>query len=122
MKNGKKRMLIVIKDDAIKKLLVEIFSKKFSITTATEAKDALRLCKTQVYSVLLLDNDCGDGLKVIQNIREACDYVQIVLMTGSGSAEAEAISAGANAQINKPFVIEEIERLVESLVKEREDN
>lgn len=116
-KTMKKRMLIVISDDQVRKLLLKVLSDNFLINAIPDASGVAIHCKTQDYHVLLIDNNrhqTPTGIELIPEIRTLRPNIKIILMAGEGISEKEALDAGADAFLSKPLVLKDVEEVTNS--------
>jgi two-component system, NtrC family, response regulator AtoC len=90
--------------------LVEL--EGFSATLATSAQDALQLCQTQEFDVVLLDLKLGadSGLEVLRELRRARPELPVIVITAHGSLEtaAAAVREKAFDYLGKPFASAEL--------------
>ena len=103
----KKRILIAAHDSAIRNLLVELLSDMFFVNAIDDVAGARIHCKTQNYSIVIVDNTMSKdrrGIDFVPQIRMAREEMKIILMSGGGISENEAITAGADTLISKPFL------------------
>jgi two-component system chemotaxis response regulator CheY len=83
---------------------------------ACDGQDAIdRLEKTQ-YDLILMDCNMPNlsGLDAVRRIRSSGDQIPIILITGNREEEdiLEAIKAGANNYVAKPFKLNVVERKI----------
>ena len=102
------RSLLLLDDDqALRTRLGRALeSRGFEVTTAgsvAEATDALRT-HLPAFAVLDMRLDDGNGLKVVEAIRERRDDARIVMLTGYGAiaTAVAAVKAGAVDYLSKP--------------------
>ncbi len=117
-------MYALVADDSgvirtlIKQVLVELGATK--VDEATDGEMALELIGTNTYEFVVTDwnMQAGSGLEVVQAIRAAGNACPVVVQTAEASKDCvlQAINAGVNDYILKPFtkelLIERLERLV----------
>jgi len=103
----KARLLIVDDDAAIRAALAERFrARDYAVTTAASGAEALERARRGVELVLLdLMLPQGDGLWVLERLREEGLTPTVVVITAHGSVEraVEAMRAGAYDFLQKPF-------------------
>jgi DNA-binding NtrC family response regulator len=90
------------------------------ITEAHDAVSALRAVSGQPHpDVVLLDFRLPDSsdLRLLEAIRRAAPAAAVVMMTAFGTPDvtAAALELGARGVLTKPFDMQDLERLVESL-------
>ena len=102
------RSLLLLDDDqALRTRLGRALeSRGFEVTTVSsvaEANEALRT-KQPAFAVLDMRLEDGNGLKVVETIRERRDDARIVMLTGYGAiaTAVAAVKAGAVDYLSKP--------------------
>ena len=102
-----KSLLLLDDDQALRTRLGRALeSRGFEVTTASsvaEATDALRVA-LPAFAVLDMRLEDGNGLKVVEAIRERRDDARIVMLTGYGAiaTAVAAVKAGAVDYLSKP--------------------
>jgi DNA-binding NtrC family response regulator len=86
------------------------------VTKAENGQEALDCAKRGRFDLALIDLKMpgADGKQVLELLRKTNDFIEVVIMTGHGSADAaaECIRLGAFNYIPKPY---ELEKIVETL-------
>ena len=108
----KKQIIIAEDNDAIRGLLVSIVSDAFDaeITEVDNAESLVEKVTNNNYDFILTDNEMKGSLKgigAIKAIRAKGIAYPIYLMSGTATKE-EALSAGAEGFIQKPFKTREV--------------
>jgi two-component system KDP operon response regulator KdpE len=109
----KKPVAVVIEDDAqIRRFLKATLEENgFKYVEAETAKKGLIQCETQMPDLVILDLGLPDldGLEVIETLRE-WTKVPIVVLSARGKEKdkVEALDAGADDYLTKPFGVEEL--------------
>ena len=105
------RVLLVDDDESVISSLEKIVSLSgYQVVSATDPIQALKLYKTEPFSLVLCDNQMP-GISGIEFIERCKGYkTPIVLMAGYGDEKlaCHAISQGASDYISKPFTREEL--------------
>ena len=102
-----KSLLLLDDDQALRTRLGRALeSRGFQVTTASsvaEATDALRIAQP-AFAVLDMRLEDGNGLKVVEAIRERRQDSRIVMLTGYGAiaTAVAAVKAGAVDYLSKP--------------------
>jgi response regulator RpfG family c-di-GMP phosphodiesterase len=114
------RILIVDDDDAVRALLRETLAgTDVEVEDAGGAEAAFAAARRHLPDVVLLDATMPemDGLELCRRFKRSqlTEHVPVVLVTGSDIAESEAVAAGADAYLRKPFSPLELLALVERL-------
>jgi DNA-binding response OmpR family regulator len=87
----------------------------YAIREAMSGADALNLVQDEPLDLILLDwlMPEMDGIRLCREIR-AKSGVPIIMITSKSDGRLEAIAAGANDFVKKPFAVEELLAHVES--------
>ncbi len=119
----KKSGTILVTDDqaGVRKLLYEVFSRDgFTVLTAADGQEALRVLQTEVPDLILLDVKMPGlgGLETLRQMRARDLDTCVILMTAYGETEvvAEAMKLGAVKHIAKPFDLNQLRQTVKELV------
>ncbi len=102
------RSLLLLDDDqALRTRLGRALeSRGFEVTTAGSVAEATEALRTHqpAFAVLDMRLDDGNGLKVVEAIRERRDDARIVMLTGYGAiaTAVAAVKAGAVDYLSKP--------------------
>jgi putative two-component system response regulator len=95
----------------------------YSITTASQADDALRLISDNRFDIVFLDQFLGParGLDVMRRMTEVNADLSYVIITGNGSADlaVESLKNGAVDFITKPFLVTDLIKSIEYVKKRR---
>ena len=112
-------MLIVDDDNAIRQLVARILEMAgYETCTARDGHEALEQFRAERPDLVVTDlvMPLMDGFELCRRIREYSS-VPIIVMTGSGIIErSEAVRAGANLLLTKPFGADELLSHVASLL------
>ncbi len=114
-------VLLVEDDEAIRELICDVLQAEgFVVTAATDAATGIRLLEQhspdEDFCVVLLDwmLPGTSGLKVLQHLQERGARVPVIAMSASRDDLQQAIRAGADVALAKPF---EVEHLLALLAK-----
>ncbi len=120
-KRGERRILVVDDDEGILGLLRNCMEAMgISVDTARDGVEALRLWGTGTYGLVLTDvvYMYSGGIDLVQQIRSVDSEIPILVMTGYGEEVAkEAVAAGANHILLKPFHLFEVRDLVAGMLR-----
>ena len=102
-----KTLLLLDDDQALRTRLGRALeSRGFEVTTAGSVAEATDVLKTVLpaYAVLDMRLDDGNGLKIVEAIRERREDARIVMLTGYGAiaTAVAAVKAGAVDYLQKP--------------------
>ncbi len=117
-----KRILIVDDEETIRLSLKEgLTDMGYGVATAGNGVAALEEIKSFKPQVVFLDMRLAkeNGLALIPRIKEIDKEVEVVIMTAYGDIQTavKAIKEGAYDYINKPFDLEEIDIIIERVIK-----
>ncbi len=114
--------VLVVEDEpdiaALYRLLLD--PDRYSVTVVGDLATAWRhLATSPLPALILLDRHLpdGDGLEFCRQVRTRCPTLPIVILTASGTTRQEALAAGADACLPKPFDADELETLVRGLLE-----
>jgi two-component system phosphate regulon response regulator PhoB len=119
-------VLIVDDEPAVIELCrISLESGGHRVTTALGGDEAIEAVRAEAPDVVLLDFMMPgvDGLSVLERLRRGLDphgNVPVVMLSAKGRAEdaLRGLAAGATAYVTKPFAIDELEDLLETVVSE----
>jgi DNA-binding response OmpR family regulator len=107
------RAVLVVEDEPtqLRLIALNLRARGLRVITAQNGRKALRVAKTQQVALVVLDLRLPDmpGHEVCRQIKGTSD-VPVIVTTAAVDvrAEREAVSAGANAYLRKPFGIDEL--------------
>ncbi|MFL6209687.1 MAG: sigma-54-dependent transcriptional regulator [Pyrinomonadaceae bacterium] len=119
---------LVVDDEAlIRDNVAEVLrADDWTVSEAATAEEALALLGATEWALVFCDVRLGegpaDGFDVLRRFNEAQPDAQIVLMTGHGSAigALDAVSSGAYEYLLKPFDIDDVRAIAQSVRAGRE--
>lgn len=120
--------LLLVEDDEnlayMEKSSLEDIIGGYEIKTAINGKDGLKIWKNFQPDVIVSDIDMPimDGIEMVKNIREVDGDTIILFTTGLTSPKdlKAGYAVGANNYIKKPFVPEELDAHIQSLMRLKE--
>lgn len=116
-------MKILIADDdpqLLRALRITLTAKGYEIITASDGEEAIGLAADERPDVLLLDLGMPrfEGLDVIHAIRGWSDAPILVVSGRTGAGDkVEALDAGADDYVTKPFLVEELLARIRALTR-----
>ena len=125
MIKNRARILIVDDEQHICKILSRLMEKQgFDALTAYEGETALKMIRSEIPDVLLLDLMMPgiDGMEVMKYAKELDPDLPVVMITGHAHIQGavEAIRAGADNYLAKPFQHLEVIEIVNRALTERD--
>lgn len=119
------RILITEDHHFMRKTLRGWLSKELSpveILEASNAEDALALCKSQPLDLVLMDFHLPDmnGIEVTEQIKMACPALPVVILTvqESGQYKDKAVKAGVNAYVIKHQMYTDLIPAIKKLLRQ----
>ena len=110
------RILIVDDEDAIRLSLAEALKGAHTVEEAADGEAALVKLRRGAFDLVLTDLRMGtaSGMEVLRAAKEGASPTAVILLTAYGSIDGavEAMKAGADDYLTKPFRLEELERRV----------
>jgi DNA-binding NtrC family response regulator len=122
----KGRILIVEDRDSLRRMLeLALGQEGYEVTAAADGRSGLRLMAERPFDFVLTDLQLPDisGIEVLAASREAQPRTPVVVLTGFGTVgtAVEAMKLGAYDFLEKPFEIDDLARLIERAIGERDD-
>ncbi len=112
-------ILIVDDDEAVRSVAVMMLEREgYTVTTAENGKDAIRLFTTdpQRFDLVLLDNHMplGDAPEVLETIRKERPTLPVIVISGDGAVNMEERfgNLGVQGLLLKPFRMAELKKMV----------
>ncbi|HET6277912.1 MAG TPA: sigma-54 dependent transcriptional regulator [Candidatus Polarisedimenticolia bacterium] len=124
MSEAKGRILIADDEETARNSLGQILTDDgYQTYLAADGKEALRLVAQEAPDILLTDLRMPgmDGQEVLSRIRQGYPEVAVVVMTAHGTIRSavRALREGAEDYLTKPIDVEELEHLLERLLKRK---
>ena len=107
-KQESRRVLLVDDQPSVLRSIARVLSLRgYSVVTATNGVDAIKLVSTGDYDVVVSDIAMPemDGIRLLREIRAHDLYVPVILMTGEPTVDTavKAMEHGAIHYLTKPF-------------------
>ncbi|MEX2171325.1 MAG: sigma-54 dependent transcriptional regulator [Pirellulales bacterium] len=121
-----KHHLLLVDDDrqVLESMADWLREQGFELDTAPGCSDALAKLAQRRYDLLLTDirMQDGDGLALLEHCLRKWPHMQVILLTGYGSADSavEAIRAGAFDYLTKPLIDAELLMAIERALSQRQ--
>ncbi|NWL13864.1 DNA-binding response regulator [Paenarthrobacter nitroguajacolicus] len=114
--------ILVVDDDPhiVRALAITLKGQGYTVVTATDGQSALHAAAQQPIAVMILDLGLPDmdGTAVISALREWSSLPILVLSARHGSSDkVEALDAGADDYITKPFGLDELLARLRALLR-----
>src|SRR5688572_5281143 len=121
------RILIVEDRDSLRRMLERALSQEgYEVTAAADAQAGIRWVDERTFDLILTDLKLPDvsGLEVLAASRRAQPQVPVVVLTGFGTVgtAVEAMKLGAYDLLEKPLEIDDLSRLIERAIGERDES
>ncbi|MEO8471657.1 MAG: two-component regulator propeller domain-containing protein [Chryseolinea sp.] len=120
-------LLLIVEDHQdLREFIVESFSTKYRVITATNGEQAWNATKQQLPDVVISDIMMPgmDGLSLTDLIKKdpITDHIGVVLLSARSSQESKVsgLTLGADDYITKPFHLEELELRVRNLLEHQQ--
>jgi two-component system KDP operon response regulator KdpE len=115
-------ILIVDDDASVRRALhITLQTLGFSTSEASGGEEALMLVRTTPFEVVLLDMNLPglDGLEICRQLRQLLPRIAILMLTVRDSEDdkVQALEAGADDYVTKPFHIRELTARVRAAVR-----
>jgi len=121
--NTKAKILIVDDNEHILHMMQAILEEQSDVTTTTDGYEALDIISAKDFEVAIIDLIMPDisGLEMLKRIKEIKPSMEVVIVTGHSSVETTklALKSGAFDYIEKPFNLEEIQRIIHEAIEHR---
>jgi two-component system NtrC family response regulator len=113
------KIKLLVVDDEVKflnSLAKRLELRGFEVTQAENGQDALDRAKESEFDLAMIDLKMPGvgGKQVLEVLKKTNDFIEVIIMTGHGSADAaaECMEAGAFSYMPKPY---ELEKIMETL-------
>ena len=118
------KLLIVDDEMDIREFAKRFFSKRnINVLTASDGIEALETVEREKPDMVLLDITMPrmSGLEVLKRLRANRNDVDVVMVTGASDEESinEANSWGIKGYVHKPLILEELEKKVMSVLRNK---
>ncbi|MFL5746526.1 MAG: two-component regulator propeller domain-containing protein [Niastella sp.] len=123
--NEKKSILVVDDDDQTVAYLSGFFAEKFTVFTANNATEGLKLAGKQIPDIIISDINMEgtSGIEFCINIKEDpnLSHIPVILLTGNSAQQTrlDGLEGGADDYITKPFDKDLLMARVQNILKSR---
>ncbi len=118
------KILIIDDDAATRELLSDLFSPRYSVTTESNAIDALQDLECKQFDLLILDLGLPglSGDEALARIRALpiCPDLSILVISAYSGLSQRVLESGVQVDVilPKPFSLDEVERTVDGLLQQ----
>ncbi len=119
--------ILVVDDDRLIRLMLEtsLTLSGFQITCARSGREALAIAQTIKFDGIITDvyMPDGDGLTLLQELRQLSSDIPVILMTAQGSVDlaVQSVGEGATDFIAKPFEVEALTTLLHRYINAQQE-
>ena len=111
------KLLIVDDESDIREFARNFFKKrKIEVSVASGGRQALDLIANERPDLILLDVRMEEmtGIEVLRELRQTKPSLKVIMVSGVEEEETikEANALGVIGYVNKPFILEELEKIV----------
>ncbi len=120
--------IMVVEDEVATRRLYRFLLRNsgYNVIEAEDGIDALERLATQECDVIITDMNMPrmGGIELVRTLRQNQSQVYIIMVTAFGTPDTEknALRAGANEYITKPFDFDELERRLQNYFNRRNAN
>ncbi|MFH1776084.1 MAG: polysaccharide biosynthesis protein [Candidatus Omnitrophota bacterium] len=118
--------ILVVDDDKIVQSLLQKFleGKGYNVLLAANGREALEIVKNNLLRLAIVDITLPgfmDGIKLLKYIKKINSAIEVILITGSGTAKTRRLSRslGAYAYLEKPFDLTSLKAHIERALTEQ---
>jgi diguanylate cyclase (GGDEF)-like protein len=116
------KILVIDDDDQIRRLLLDIFKKRYDCWDVSSAEEALLVLGEESFDLVISDINMGgmSGLELVPHVHSISADSVVLMISGQNNIETaiEALRAGAFDYILKPFDVRHVEAAVERALKQ----
>jgi DNA-binding NtrC family response regulator len=119
----KKAKILVADDDAQMQLAIKacLMRKGYDVTVVPDGKQALEKSEQEFWDLIISDQRMPEmgGQELLAALKERHSQVPFIMITAHGTINqaVEAMQLGASDFITKPFATDELERVIERVLK-----
>ncbi len=125
MKNGRKKILIIEDDEAMRALLKDLLDEEgFSTGSVSNGFDALQNLIEESFDLIITDIQMPGltGLDILPRIKKLQPQVPVIVITAFGSEELcrRSVEKGATGYLEKPIHINKLRTMIREMVSSKE--
>lgn len=119
------RLLLVDDEEAYVNVLFNRLSKRgFEVTKSYSGSEALRKMRRHEFDVAVLDLKMADmdGIEILKIIKHMDPHMQVIMLTGHGSATAckQGIELGAFDYLMKPCELDDLVKKIQAAFQKKQ--
>ncbi len=119
----KKSILIVDDEIHVRDGLSEILQQEgFYVETASDGKEAISLSLNKRFDLMISDIKMPeiDGLQLLDEIQKVNPQIRVIMVTAFGDVQTylKSMQLGAHEYINKPIRIQELKRVISTIMEQ----
>jgi DNA-binding response OmpR family regulator len=116
-----KRILLIEDDENLRDLVEEwLVFEEYAVVSCSSGAQGIENLDMLSFDAIILDWHLGDmsGLDILRRYRERGGRTPVMMLTGNntGAERDQAMKAGANHYISKPFKLDQLSMAVANLV------
>ena len=116
------RLLIVEDEKQICDTVAKsLYAVGYEVDTCYDGGEALEYILTENYDLVVLDLNLPgmDGMEILKELRQSNEETKVLILSARGQIadKVEALDAGANDYMEKPFHLQELEARIRSLTR-----
>jgi two-component system response regulator AtoC len=123
MQEGKRKILIVDDEPAIRDSLRLLLKSNFDVEVAQDGEEALQVLEQVKPDLMLLDVMMPrlDGIEVLKKMQERQISLPVIMLTATNTVRTavQAMKCGAVDFLNKPFDVEELTNIIIATLEKR---
>ena len=118
------RLLIVEDEKEICDTVAKsLYDAGYEVDTCYDGEEALAGILTENYDLVVLDLNLPgmDGMEILKELRQENEETKVLILSARGQIadKVEALDAGANDYMEKPFHLQELEARIRSLTRRK---
>ena len=118
------RLLIVEDEKQICDTVAKsLYGAGYEVDTCYDGEEALECILAENYDLIVLDLNLPgmDGMEILKELRQRNEETKVLILSARGQIadKVEALDAGANDYMEKPFHLQELEARIRSLTRRK---
>ena len=119
-----KRSILIVDDEVhVRDGLSEILRQEgFHVETAKDGREAISLAVNKRFDLMISDIKMPemDGLELLDRVQEINPKMRVIMVTAFGDVQTylRSMNLGAHEYINKPIRIQELKRVIDTIMQQ----